>query len=198
MLRLSRSHLIAVPALAGALLCSCKREERTFRVEPPYVTSVDIIPVTAFHAGGGATTQPGMQPTTFPSSVHNDYEENAYAVSEGKRLFGAFNCTGCHFHGGGGIGPPLMDDKWFYGSAPEQIYATILQGRPNGMPSYVNKIPNHQVWQISAYVRSMSGLISSSVAPGRSEQMNSGPPENSRSSEHPKDSFTPKSTEMPQ
>ena len=28
-----------------------------------------------------------------------------------------------------------MDDKWIYGSRPEQIYSDIVQGRPNGMPS---------------------------------------------------------------
>ena len=38
--------------------------------------------------------------------------------------------------GGGGIGPPLMDDRWIYGSAPENIYASIVQGRPNGMPAW--------------------------------------------------------------
>ena len=46
------------------------------------------------------------------------------------------------------MGPPLMDDKWIYGSAPENIYATIIQGRPNGMPSFAGKIPTQQVWQI--------------------------------------------------
>jgi cytochrome c oxidase cbb3-type subunit 3 len=126
-----------------------------------------------------------VEPTTLPAGIKNDYEQNAYALTEGKRLYAAFNCTGCHFHGGGGIGPPLMDDKWIYGFAPEQVYASILQGRPNGMPSYLNKIPNHQVWQIAAYVRSMSGLVSNSAAPARSEQMFTGPPENSRAPAQP-------------
>jgi mono/diheme cytochrome c family protein len=27
-----------------------------------------------------------------------------------------------------------MDDKWLYGSEPENIVASILEGRPNGMP----------------------------------------------------------------
>ena len=29
-----------------------------------------------------------------------------------------------------------MDDKWIYGYEPEQIFATISQGRPNGMPAF--------------------------------------------------------------
>ena len=150
------------------LLPSCKREERTFRVEPPYLMSVTKVPVTSFGAGG---------PTTMPVPA-NEYEENAYAMAEGKRLFMFFNCVGCHANGGGGMGPPLIDDKWIYGSEPGQVFATIVQGRPNGMPSFMNKIPDHQVWQIAAYVRSMSGLVRKDAAPGRSDHMKNRPPEN--------------------
>ena len=42
---------------------------------------------------------------------------------------------------------------------PEQVFATIVEGRPNGMPSFGGKIPDYQVWQLVAYVRSMSGLV---------------------------------------
>jgi len=56
------------------------------------------------------------------------YENNAYNLSEGKRLYQWFNCVGCHAHGGGDSGPPLMDNQWRYGGEIEQIYATIQQG----------------------------------------------------------------------
>ncbi len=36
---------------------------------------------------------------------------------------------------------------------PENIYATIINGRPNGMPAFGGKIPPQQVWQIVAYVQ---------------------------------------------
>jgi cytochrome c oxidase cbb3-type subunit 3 len=49
-----------------------------------------------------------------------------------------------------------MDDVWIYGGRLEQIHNTIAQGRPNGMPAWGGKIPDEQLWQISAYVRSMS------------------------------------------
>ena len=173
-----------------ATLASCKREERTFRVEPPYVSGVDKIPVTAFYAGSAPTTKP---------LTSNEYEENAYAMTEGKRLFTTMNCSGCHFNGGGGIGPPLMDDKWIYGSDPGQVFATIVQGRPNGMPSYARKLPDYQVWQLAAYVRSISGLVKSDAAPGRSDHMSSRPPENTINPESPKQAgTTPPSVEAPQ
>jgi cytochrome c oxidase cbb3-type subunit 3 len=92
-------------------------------------------------------------------------------VSEGKRLYNQMNCVGCHFQGGGGIGPPLMDAEWIYGSAGRNIFETIVEGRPNGMPSFRGKLGDAQVWQLVAYVRSMSGLLAKDVASGRNDDM---------------------------
>ena len=97
-------------ALAPILVLSaCQREERNYRPADPFALTVDF-------AG--------------------EYEGNAYALSEGKRLYSAFNCKGCHSEGGGAIGPPLMDDRWFYGFEPDQIFDTISRGQPNGMPAF--------------------------------------------------------------
>jgi len=163
-----------------AVVASCKREERGFRVSPPSAASA-YMPITS-DLRAGAATQPVM------AAVYNEYEDNAYALSEGKRLYENFNCSGCHFHGGGGIGPPLMDDKWIYGSEPQQIFATVVQGRPNGMPSFHGKINDYQLWQIVAYVRSMSGLTNKNAAPGRSDQMKTTQPPNSVPTSQPMNS----------
>ena len=53
------------------------------------------------------------------------------------------------------MGPPLSDTDWVYGSEPGDIFLTIKQGRPNGMPSFQN-LPNDVIWQLVAYVRSLS------------------------------------------
>ena len=108
------------------------------------------------------------------------HEENAYSVSQGKTLFRWFNCNGCHSAGGGGMGPALMDDKWRYGSESESVYASIMQGRPNGMPPFRGRITEDQAWQLVAYVRSMSGLLSMDVAPGRNDGISATVPENLR------------------
>ena len=84
------------------------------------------------------------------------YYDNAEAVNTGKRLFSQYNCSGCHSNGGGGMGPDLMDDEWIYGGRLEQIHQTLVEGRPNGMPAWGGKVPDQQLWQIAAYVRSMS------------------------------------------
>jgi cytochrome c oxidase cbb3-type subunit 3 len=79
-----------------------------------------------------------------------------------------------------------MDDKWIYGSQPEQIFATIVEGRPNGMPSFSGKLPDYEVWQIAAYVRSLSGQAPKDTAPGRDDDLQMKTPENSVKKEQPK------------
>jgi cytochrome c oxidase cbb3-type subunit 3 len=143
-------------------LASCEREQRQFRGSAAAAAKVQTVTLSEL--------RPGAQlPET---EVKNSYEENAYARSEGQRLYAWFNCVGCHFHGGGGIGPALMDDQWIYGSKPENIFASIVEGRPNGMPSFRGKIPAYQVWQLAAYVRSLSGLVPQDATSERSDHMN--------------------------
>jgi len=100
-------------------------------------------------------------------------------ISEGERLYNYYNCVGCHFHGGGGIGPPLMDAQWIYGSSPQAIHDTIVEGRPNGMPSYGGHLPDDQIWKIEAYVRTLSGQASKAAEPGRTDHMQARPSEQS-------------------
>lgn len=181
-----RTMLLGALALA-ATIAACDREERRFRESPPSATPVGVR-VSAL--------QPGTPMDT--THVRNLYDDNAYAVSEGQRLFGWYNCAGCHANGGGGMGPPLMDDKWVYGSSPENIYATIIQGRPNGMPSFAGKIPTQQVWQLVSYVRSLSALNSPGARAARTDHMMMYPGSNAlRDPEKPKNSFRPPASEMP-
>jgi cytochrome c oxidase cbb3-type subunit III len=158
-----RSTSRATIAVAAALVAAtaCEREERRFEEgtpTPPAYAAVSL-----------DTLQPGVSAPDL--DVVNSSERNAYDLSEGKRLFESWNCSGCHSHGGGGMGPPLMDDEWVYGSDPENIVATIVEGRPNGMPSFRGRITNHQLWQIAAYVRALAGLTPKAPSPGRDDDM---------------------------
>jgi cytochrome c oxidase cbb3-type subunit 3 len=175
-------------------LASCEREKRQFDTPPSSGANTQSATQAALSALRLGEIQPG---TPIPArQVKNKYEENAYAVSQGKKMFQTFNCAGCHAQGGGGSGPALMDDKWIYGSEPIQIYATIAQGRPNGMPSFAGHIPDEQMWQIVAYVRFMSGQLRSDVAPSRSDSLQASKPEQRREQEEPKASSLPKSSEQ--
>lgn len=104
------------------------------------------------------------------------YHANAWAVSEGGRLYDQMNCVGCHSHGGGGMGPALIDTLWIYGADAKSIFTSIAEGRPNGMPSYRNRLSDQQVWQLVAYVRALSGQQAASAEPVREDHIMSIPP----------------------
>lgn len=78
------------------------------------------------------------------------------ALQNGRRLFNWYNCSGCHGgHAGGGMGPSLRDPVWLYGNRDDQIFDSISQGRSKGMPSWGTKIPQDQIWELVAYIKSM-------------------------------------------
>src|ERR687885_236266 len=94
---------------------------------------------------------------------------------------------------------PLWTTFGFTGGATKKFVATIRQGRPNGMPSFRGKIPDDQIWEIAAYVRSMSGNVPSDAAPARNDDMHPGPAENRRAPSQPiQGGMTPPSGQMPQ
>ena len=161
----SRFHASALVLLL--LLAACDRETRDSRGQP--LPESGSAPATTALQPGGAT-----RPAPDPRAAA--YEGNAYAVSQGARLYRWMNCVGCHSHGGGGMGPPLMDDQWRYGGRIEQIVATIDQGRPNGMPSFHGKMTEQQMWQIAAYVRSLSGQVAKDVVSSRADEMSATEP----------------------
>jgi cytochrome c oxidase cbb3-type subunit 3 len=171
---------VAALVLVAGALAGCYREKRQFE-SPPESPARDPVRMSAILPGASAPLQAGARPTPDRSQL----EENAYAVSQGKRLFRWYNCSGCHSNGGGGMGPALMDNTWRYGHEPRAIYATIVEGRPNGMPSFGGRIPDEQVWQIVAYVRSLSGQLRKDVATSRSDSLSGAPPENTRENEKP-------------
>jgi cytochrome c oxidase cbb3-type subunit 3 len=117
------------------------------------------------------TLQPGPTTVGVNDTTAGPYDDNAYNTSEGQILFEQMNCSGCHSNGGGGMGPPLMDDVWIYGSTPDQVFASIAEGRPNGMPTWKYRLTNKQIWQLVAYVRSLSGLTPKGARASREDHM---------------------------
>jgi cytochrome c oxidase cbb3-type subunit 3 len=112
----------------------------------PQVSLVPLAP------GGG---EPIAQTSAEARRIENDPAE----IAQGKQIFMAMNCVGCHANGGGGMGPALMDNIWIYGGSIENIAASIREGRPNGMPSFRGFLPDEQVWQVAAFVRSLSNPV---------------------------------------
>ena len=177
------SPLATFSALLGILLfTACERENRRFQENPPTATPTSTALVVS-------DLQPG--PAMVIPKLDAPYDDNAWAVSEGKSLFNSMNCSGCHFQGGGGIGPPLMDAEWIYGSEPQQIFSSIADGRPNGMPAWKYTLSTQQTWELVSYVRSLSSLIPKGARNGRDDHMMRKTPEASTPNAVPKMSSTP-------
>ena len=155
---LFRNSLTA--AAAAAALCACDREERHSRGKPLGET----IPASA---------SLGDRPDPRAAI----YDGNAYSIAQGMQLYTWMNCVGCHAHGGGGMGPPLMDQEWRYGGRIDQIAATIYEGRPNGMPAWKGKLTEQQIWQLASYVRTLSGQQRKDSVGARADTMSNTPPQ---------------------
>ena len=133
------------------------------------------------HSQGGSTT---TRPVNFPSdnligavplgqvageparvvtalSIDNPYHDNLQAIQQGKQLYIRMNCAGCHaYNGKGNMGPDLTDTEWRYGGLPIQIYETIRDGRPQGMPAWGAALPPDEIWKLVAYIQSLGGTVS--------------------------------------
>jgi cytochrome c oxidase cbb3-type subunit III len=101
-----------------------------------------------------------------PGNVHpkidiKSPENDAQAVERGMKYFTAFNCVGCHAaNGGGGMGPSLSNRYFKFGSSTGHIYMTIVQGRALGMPAWGTVLPDTIIWDLVAYVRTISNAPS--------------------------------------
>jgi cytochrome c oxidase cbb3-type subunit 3 len=170
---------------ALGMTSGCERENHRYDDRPRDAVAERLSP-----------NEPGPGDTTAKSE-EGVYDDNAWGTAEGKRLYSSMNCSGCHANGGGGMGPALMDDLWTYGPQPEQIYHTIMEGRPNGMPSWRGRLTAQQTWELVAYVRSMSGLTPKGARPGRDDHMMGKPAEQQTPNAKPKQSRPPQTTPPP-
>ncbi len=133
--------LLAIPLVAFA----CSQRSRDREVEVPQ------------GAGDVRTSTLQAGDSTAPNESENPFQGDTEALDEGRRLYAWMNCSGCHGElGGGGIGPPLADAAWIYGGRPAVIYQSIMQGRPNGMPTYQHHLTPESAWRIAAYVHTLS------------------------------------------
>jgi mono/diheme cytochrome c family protein len=105
---------------------------------------------------------PEILPAGFPSAtkpllVTNPYEGDKHAITVGGQLFVGYNCLDCHgADGSGAMGPSFQDGRWHFGGSPGEVFESIYQGRPDGMPAWGGRISNDQIWMLTAYVRSLS------------------------------------------
>ena len=139
------SFLIVTAAAVGAALAAagCSRE-------PSEVAAASGSPAISVPVG----PLPGL--AVQPPLPVNPLGQNPVALQEGRSLFVMYNCSGCHGgHGGGGMGPSLRDPVWIFGGDPAHVFDSIAEGRADGMPSWGAKIPQQEIWELVAYIKSM-------------------------------------------
>ena len=100
---------------------------------------------------------PGFPGTPNALPLTNPYPNDARAVKLGAQLFVSYNCIDCHgADGSGAMGPSLADGRFHFGGEPAEIFESIYEGRPEGMPAWGGRIANDQIWMLAAYVRSLN------------------------------------------
>lgn len=107
----------------------------------------------------------GAGNNTFETTIANPYANDMAAIKEGHELFVNMNCAACHGYDlKGGMGPSLVDTYWRYGGSPADIYKSIFEGRPEGMPAWGRSIPAVQIWKVVAYIQAKGGTFSPALA----------------------------------
>ena len=149
---MKRLSLLIVSLGFGIARCDAASAQQPHGADPNQSAASTAIPPISLggFAPGGGTLVHGI------SKIGEEYAKSPKHIEAGKELFQAMNCTGCHANGGGGFGPALMGKTWIYGGSVENIASTIVEGRPNGMPSFRSLLAMEQVWELAAYVKSLS------------------------------------------
>jgi len=107
----------------------------------------------------------GVGNNTLDARFANPYSGNTAAIKEGHDLFVGMNCAACHGYDlKGGMGPDLTDTYWRYGGSPADIYKSIFEGRPQGMPAWGRTMPPALIWKVAAYIESKGGAYPAALA----------------------------------
>jgi cytochrome c oxidase cbb3-type subunit 3 len=158
------SALAALIAL-GLLQPGAVGAQQSLPPPPAQQPSVQPRPNIAESVGG---TAPGvfmqvpvsvLSPGAVSSrpTIKNPVQGDPQATDRGMKYFINFNCIGCHAdNGGGGMGPALSNTTFIYGGQPENIYLSIFQGRPNGMPAWGALLPDPVIWDLVTYIGKLS------------------------------------------
>ena len=100
---------------------------------------------------------PGFPSHDRPLALKNPLEGNGNAKKIGSQLYVSYNCIDCHgADGSGAMGPSLADGRWHFGGTAGELFESIYQGRPDGMPAWGGRISNDQIWSLITYISSLS------------------------------------------
>ena len=126
------------------------------------------VPLAAMPAAGARAASPQEPAAAAPKQADapsdqpafkklNPFKDNADAIAIGKKSYIQVGCQGCHGGGGGGgMATSLIDDSWKFGSDDETLFKLIKGQIPEQtMPTVYSALPDEQVWQILAFIRTL-------------------------------------------
>ncbi len=94
-------------------------------------------------------TEEKTSPSSAPANISKQVKQGASIYEE--------KCLNCHGENGkGGICPNLVDGDWKYGGTDDDIYKSIAEGRPGGMPNWNETLGEEKIKSIVAYIRSLN------------------------------------------
>lgn len=100
--------------------------------------------------------QPGLSLKGGFIQLTNPFKGDKGKIKEGSDLFVSYNCMDCHgADGSGAMGPSLADNRFHFGGTDGEVFQSIYEGRPDGMPAWGGRIPDDQIWRLVAYVQSL-------------------------------------------
>ena len=166
---ISTSSAIAVVAVVGVATVLAQASARTTPAPGRAAAAQQAPPATSPQSGQQPGpdlagrfvshtehVQPGLATPATGLALRNPHEGDPAAVATGAKLFVAYNCLDCHgADGSGAMGPSLADGRWHFGGAPAEVFESIYQGRPEGMPAWGSLISSDQIWMLVSYVRSL-------------------------------------------
>ena len=115
-----------------------------------------VVPDTIRFIAHNEHLQPGLVFARDSLALRSPFQGDAGAIATGAKLYLSYNCVDCHgTDGTGAMAPALMDGRWHFGGSPAEVFESIYQGRPDGMPAWGGLIDRASIWRLVAYVRSL-------------------------------------------
>lgn len=105
-----------------------------------------------------AKLEKAMRDQTPPATAREHAAVNPYvgdeaATGEGEALYGQ-NCAVCHGDDlKGGVGVDLTG-QLSYGETDALLFESVANGRPGGMPPFLQQLGRDRIWHVLAYVSS--------------------------------------------
>jgi mono/diheme cytochrome c family protein len=134
-------------------------------------TPTEVAGAIAAAGGGGSPIETARN--AEKGSLKSPYADYASVAEEGRKVYLAAGCNGCHGMGGGGMGPPLTNEVWVYGKDDDTLFRLIALGSDElqkqgfsrkGSENVVGPMPpfggivksDDDLWKIIAWIRSVN------------------------------------------